>query len=193
MEWLTGIDETVFFQINSKWTNPFFDFLLPLFRDKYFWIPLYAALLFYLSYTLKTRVLMVLVFAILTVVLTDQSSSSIIKPMVDRLRPCNDPILADQIRLLVNCGSGKSFTSSHAANHFGIGVFLGLLFFPIKKWVLYIFLIWAFSISYAQVYVGVHYPLDILGGAILGSSIGLISYLMMKRISGNPYALKMNE
>lgn len=78
------------------------------------------------------------------------------------------------VRLLLgHCSGGYSFTSSHATNHFGFAVYVSITLKPIlKKWK-YVFLIWAATISYAQVYVGVHYPLDILCGAILGTTIGI--------------------
>jgi undecaprenyl-diphosphatase len=77
--------------------------------------------------------------------------------------------------LLEYCSGSGSFTSSHAANHFGLAMFM---FLSLKKWLgwpRYLFFIWAFLVSYAQMYVGVHYPTDILGGAIIGLIIGGIS------------------
>ena len=94
--------------------------------------------------------------------------------MVERLRPCNDLDLAGQIRVLVDCGSGFSFVSSHATNHFAISFLLISLYYRQWKWIFPLCFLWAFVVSYAQVYVGVHYPFDILGGAALGILIGLL-------------------
>ena len=115
-----------------------------------------------------------ILFLGLTFGCTDFISSSLIKPTVQRLRPCNDPEIKSDVKNLVDCGSGYSFPSSHASNHFGLAVFLIVLFFSKWKLILPIGLLWAASISFAQVYVGVHYPIDILAGAMLGGMIGFI-------------------
>ena len=130
-------------------------------------------------------VLSFILFAVLTVVLTDQISSSFIKPFFERPRPCRDPILMNQIRMLLNgCSGGYSFTSSHATNHFGFAVYIYLtLGNIIGKWK-YAFLVWAAVIAYGQVYVGVHYPLDIICGALLGTTIGFMTAYFHNKTSG---------
>jgi len=172
---LLELDYQLFFLINGAWTNSFFDWVLPLFRNKYFWAPLYLFLIAFFVVNYKRRGLVIILLMILTVTLSDQISSSIIKPIFQRIRPCNETSIADLVRNIVRCGSGYSFTSSHAANHFGLGVFLIILFYRKYKWILPLGICWAASISYAQVYVGVHYPLDILMGAFLGSVIGFLT------------------
>ena len=91
-----------------------------------------------------------------------------------RLRPCNDPINALHGRLLVECGSGYSFPSSHATNHFGMSLFLYFTFGSFFKWIKPVVILWAALVAYAQVYVGVHYPIDVVTGACIGSIIGYI-------------------
>ncbi|MBN4052018.1 phosphatase PAP2 family protein [Cytophagaceae bacterium AH-315-L13] len=169
------LDYQLFFLINGAWTNSFFDWILPLFRNKYFWFPLYLFLIVFFIVNYKKRGLVVILFMLLAVALSDQISSSIVKPIFQRIRPCNEESISDLVRNLVRCGSGYSFTSSHAANHFSIAVFLIMLFFRKYKWLLPLGICWAASISYAQIYVGVHYPLDILAGAFMGSVIGLLT------------------
>jgi len=110
----------------------------------------------------------------LTVGLADTTSSHIIKKSVKRLRPCHILIKEGQMDLRVKCGSGYSFPSSHATNHFAIGVFLGLVFGKRWRWVKWAGLLWAAAIAFSQVYVGVHFPFDILVGALLGSAIAYI-------------------
>ncbi len=109
----------------------------------------------------------------LTIAICDQVSSGFLKDFVGRIRPCGDPGFSRYVRLLLNrCPGSGSFTSSHATNHFGMAVFIvQTLGTYIKKWK-YAVYFWAASISYAQVYVGVHYPLDVIGGALLGSALG---------------------
>ena len=108
-----------------------------------------------------------------TVSLCDMTSSKLVKEAFERLRPCNDPDFFPYVRLLVNrCSGTYSFTSSHAANHFGMATFIFLTLRPIVGRVVWIAFIWAGVIGYAQVYVGVHYPLDILGGASIGFLFG---------------------
>lgn len=115
-------------------------------------------------------------FTVITITLSDQLSSTLIKYHVNRLRPCQDPAMEGHVRMLLNhCSGGPSFTSSHATNHFAAAVFLFIILKPyLKNWA-YLFFFWAASISYGQVYVGVHYPLDIFCGAIVGSIIGFIT------------------
>jgi len=179
---LLQIDQQIFKTINSKWTNDFFDSVMPVIREKTTWIPLYIILLLLLIWKYKINSMLIILVAVATAVLTDQLSSSLIKPMFERLRPCNDPSFNDQVRLLINCGVGFSFTSSHAANHFGLAVFFIALIPNQAKWIAPIGIFWAASICYAQVYVGVHYPSDVLGGAVLGSLIGIITGISCKKL-----------
>ena len=146
---------------------------MPWVRTSNNWVPLYIVLLGFIIYKWKQNAWRWIVLVIVNVVLTDQISSSIFKPLFHRLRPCVDPLFSNQTRLLLeHCSGGFSFTSSHAANHFGIAVFMVLTLQPLLKNYRFLFLIWAAIIAYAQVYVGVHYPLDILCGAIIGILVG---------------------
>ena len=113
--------------------------------------------------------------------LADTTSSRLIKNTVKRVRPCNDENVKMHVKLLVPCGSGYSFTSSHAANHFAAAVFIIFTFLDNRKWLKWSLLVWAASISFGQVYVGVHYPLDVICGGLLGSGIGwLCAYLFQR-------------
>mgnify|MGYP001544407000 CR=1 FL=1 len=151
-----------------------FDMLMPLFRDKFFWIPLYVFLALLIIRKHKFQALYVLGLAVLTIILADQVSAHLIKPLVGRLRPCNDPSIMSLVHNLVDCGSGYSFVSSHATNHFALAMFFISVFNrpSIRYYIIIPFLFWAGLISFAQVYVGVHYPLDVLCGGLLGIAIG---------------------
>jgi undecaprenyl-diphosphatase len=167
------LDIYLFTIINESWTNSFFDLIMPWIRDKYIWIPFYAFILSFVIINFKKQALIFMLFAGLCVASTDIISSHVIKKNVKRIRPCNQDDKLD-VRLLVNCGSGYSFTSSHATNHFGIASFLffamGMAFGRYR----YLLFLWAGLIAYAQVYVGVHFPLDIIFGSLLGFFVGSI-------------------
>jgi undecaprenyl-diphosphatase len=166
-------DKALFSMINGKWTCTLFDKIMPWVRTSNNWIPLYIVLLGFIIYKWKQDAWRWIVLVLVNIGLTDQISSHIFKPLFHRLRPCADPELMSVSRLLLDhCSGGFSFTSSHAANHFGMAVFMVMTLQPVLKNYRFLFLVWAATIAYAQVYVGVHYPLDILGGAIIGILVG---------------------
>ena len=119
---------------------------------------------------------------LVTFAMGDLIASRLIKPFIARIRPCNDFSLANEIINRVPCGSGYSFPSAHATNHFAIAVFLICLFYPKWKPILPLGLFWAFLISFAQIYVGVHYPIDTIFGALLGTSIGFFTFYIYTKI-----------
>ena len=181
-ESLQSLDQSLFVFINRVATHPFLDTIMPFFRESTFWIPLYLFILVFVFINFGKKGWAWLLFALLTVLLTDQTSSGLIKKWVQRPRPCADPLFSDQVRLLLDhCSGGYSFTSSHATNHFGIATFLfATLGRYFGNWK-YLLFIWAALISYAQVYVGVHYPLDVLSGALLGLSLGSFVYWVFQK------------
>ena len=169
---LLRFDHWLFEKINQVWINPFFDLTLPFIRQQEFWYFFYLFLLVFILYNFGIKGCWWAVTLIMTGIIADLFSSSLIKTLIFRVRPCHDPDLADQVRVLVNyCPNSSSFTSSHACNHFAAAWFIFITLNQTGSWRWLLF-VWAFIISYAQVYVGVNFPLDILGGAILGSAIG---------------------
>ncbi|MEM9545879.1 MAG: phosphatase PAP2 family protein [Bacteroidota bacterium] len=178
IEW----DYNLFHLLNSVWTNAFFDWLLPVWRDKYFWLPVYVFIILFTSFNYGKKAYWFILFLIVTTGMADMTSSRLVKKTVKRVRPCNNPEL-DQVRALVRCGSGYSFTSSHATNHFAVSYFLfvtmGIRFKKIRGWLI----AWAASVAYAQVYVGVHFPIDVVSGMLLGILIARI-FVWLYRISG---------
>ncbi len=172
---LIELDTRLFLKINRDWTNPWLDRICPVFREQNVWIPLYLFLLVFMFVNFGKKAWAWLLSFVITIVLTDQTSY-FIKKLVARPRPCQDPFLMPHVRLLLdNCPGAFSFVSSHAANHFGMAVFI---FFTLKnafgKW-RWLFILWAAAISYSQMYVGVHYPLDILCGSMLGCCWGAVT------------------
>ncbi len=182
LEKLLELDKKLFILINNDLTSDFLNTVLPFTRNAIFWIPLYFFLLIFILINFKKSGLFWILAAIATAAATDIVSSHIIKENIMRLRPCQDPAMANQVNFLLNyCPQSSSFTSSHATSHFGFAAFV---FFTLRrffgKWLSFFFL-WAGIISYAQIYVGVHYPLDIFCGAIIGSTIGFIAAKIFNR------------
>jgi undecaprenyl-diphosphatase len=183
MEVLLELDQSLFIKINSLWSSAFLDALLPLCRDKLIWIPLYVFLISFILFNVRGfKALMIILLVIGSVGLSDAISSKVFKPQVERLRPCNDDALADIVIERVRCGGGYSFTSSHASNHFALSTILFLLVGRAYKW-RYLLFLWAGLIAYAQVYVGVHYPLDVTIGGLFGILIGMVFFQIWKRTS----------
>ena len=180
---LQNWDRWLFTKINHDWANIFLDDIFPLWREAITWVPLYIFLLLFVLFNFGKSAWPWILGLLVTVALTDQISSHIIKPLVNRPRPCHDLLLADNIRLLLKyCSDSRSFTSSHATNHFGVAFFIYQTLKPwFKKWG-YWWFFWAATISYGQVYIGVHYPVDVICGALLGSSLGYFtSFVFNKR------------
>lgn len=176
MEQLLSYDRHLFKIINSQWSNPFFDWLMPFLRNSVTWYPLYLFLFLLALVNFRKTGWVWVLMAAGTIFLCDFVSSDIVKKNIFRLRPCNVPDYASWINVLVGYRpQSSSFTSSHAATHFGMSVFFYLTLKPwFKNWPT-VFFIWAFCIAFAQVYVGVHYPFDVFCGGIIGIVIGYLS------------------
>jgi len=179
---IIGWDKWLFIKINNQWTHPLLDSVLPLWRTAEYWAPLYLFLLLFVLTNFKSRGIWWVLFFICTVALCDITGTQAFKKVFERTRPCNDPDFFMHVRLLLkHCGSGFSFVSNHAANHFGMAVFSFItLRHVIGKWA-WLAIFWAASVAWAQVYVGVHFPLDVLSGAMLGSLYGLSLGLLFNK------------
>lgn len=175
LEHLIDIDQELFLAINQGMSNIFFDWLLPIMRNPFTWAPLYLFLIiFFIKHYGKMGV-MIVVATLINFGVTDVVSSHLIKKNVERVRPCQDEVFKQEINLRVRCGGTYSFTSSHATNHFGMAFFWIVLFRRRWKHTVWLCIAWASVISFSQIYVGVHYPFDILVGAILGTLIGTLN------------------
>ena len=169
---LLDFDHWLFFRINRSWTNPFLDVVLPFMRQPEFWIPLYLFFLLLATINFGVRGWWWCASLIMTAVMSDLFSSRLVKLFIFRLRPCRNEDIADKVRVLVNyCPHSSSFTSSHACNHFALAAFIFITLKQTASWT-WLILLWAAVICYAQVYVGVHYPFDVMGGAFFGCLIG---------------------
>ena len=179
---LIGWDTALFHFLNGSLSNPVFDALLPWCREKWIWAPVYLFIGAFSVLNFPKRGWIILLGLIAVVALTDGTSSELIKKNVRRLRPCNDPAVAATMQLRIDCGSGFSFPSSHAANHFAVAVFLIGLFGKEYRWLKPAALLWAGLIAFSQVYVGVHFPIDVLVGGLLGSLIGWLVARLVWRV-----------
>src|SRR5690606_8328630 len=173
-------DQEAFLAINQGLSNVFFDWLMPVLRNPYTWAPLYLFIIVFCIRNYRNKGILIVLFILITFGIADALSSSVIKKSVKRIRPCNDIEFKEEVAVRVRCGSGYSFTSSHATNHFAISTVLIMVFYRRWKPILWLALLWATLVSIAQVYVGVHYPLDIIGGALLGSAIGYLTGLVFR-------------
>jgi undecaprenyl-diphosphatase len=169
---LQKTDQAALISINRGLQNSFFDVGMPVLRNPNTWIPLYLIVALYVIFHFRKWCWIVFVFAAAEFFFTDQISGEILKPFFARLRPCEDPAIMHQIVLRVSGCGGFSFVSSHATNHFGLALFFIWIMKDRFKWIVPVALIWAAVICFAQVYVGLHYPSDVICGAMLGSCIG---------------------
>ena len=187
---IIALDKWLFITINGLHT-PFFDPIMVFFSKKLVWAPLYLVIVFWLfiepvkgsdkKIEIKRREklfsFLFLTGIILTFAITD-SAANIIKDSFERLRPCHDASLAGLCHLLEGKGGLYGFVSNHASNVFGLALFTSLTF-KHKNYSILIFT-WATIVSYSRIYVGKHFPADVLFGAILGL---VLSFLIFKIIS----------
>ena len=177
---LKRADVYVFYLINKRLHVPSLDALMLLMRQAYTWIPLYLFMLLFFHFNTKKYLLQIVAVTAFTFAITDFTSAAFLKPLIGRLRPCYDPTITFEINNLPGCGGQFSMPSSHASNHFGLA---SLWFMIIKKlldrrW--YWLWVWAFIIGYSQVYVGVHFPADVLVGGLFGCTIGTLMSKFVK-------------
>ena len=173
IDWLNTIDTQAFLALNGLHA-PYFDAFMKLFTGKWIWVPMYAAVLFAVVRNYRWRqTLAVLVCVALAITIADQVCATLIRPEVCRLRPSNpENPLSEMVHIVGGYRGGSyGFPSCHAANSFALASFLTLLFAN-RKLSLFIFA-WAVLNSYSRVYLGVHYPGDLLVGAIIGTAAGL--------------------
>ena len=149
------------------------------FSGKTTWWPFYLLLLVYMGWKKNWQLLPMLLFIILVITLEDQTSVHLFKNVFLRLRPCHEPALEGMVHLVNNkCGGQYGFISSHAANSFGVAL-LTLLWIR-KGWFTMVMVTWALLIAYSRVYLGVHYPGDVLAGGLWGAGSGWLVFLVFR-------------
>lgn len=187
---INSFDSSLYHLINQKWTNDTLDFIMLNASDKFFWIPFYAIVVWMMFRTFGKKLWLILLFLGLSLVASDRITSGLMKPYFKRLRPCHEQVLTPRIIEGVHCSDTGSMASSHAANHFAIAIFMILLYGTTRKTNVLFWISWALLVCYSRVYLGVHYPTDVIVGALVGS---LAAYLMFKLYSFTLSKLKSNQ
>src|ERR1700761_8217532 len=184
LQHLTAFDQHLFHIINHDLTNPVFNSLMPWLRTAKNWIPLYILIIVFCLWRYRWWGFAIIIGIALSAGIADFTSAHYYKQWAHRLPPCQDPVVSHTDGLRCSCGSGLSFPSTHATDHFAMAFFIIMVFHKRWKWIWLWALLWAASISFAQIYVGVHYPLDVFCGMLYGILVGwLVSFFYYKVIT----------
>lgn len=183
IKYLNHLDHELFEWIQMYLRSAMLDPFFLAFRDKNFWIPLYVFLISWIGFNFGKQAWKVFLLCVITVIITDQMNSSVFKKIVQRDRPCNELYFKDQFKSALPCSGGFSFPSSHATNHMGIAVMILLVGGGLLGRLKWLFISWALLIGFSQVYVGVHFPLDVTVGWIEGALWALGLFYLNQRLS----------
>jgi undecaprenyl-diphosphatase len=175
------LDQEFFLWLNGFHT-PFWDTVMEIITNKFTWIPMYVILLYGIIKRFGKTSIGIILSILVAVALADFVASGLLKPYFMRTRPCYDPVIGSLVHLVGGCGGAYGFVSSHASTSFAIVSSVILLPSKNLRGVQWLWL-WAVIYTYSRVYVGVHYPLDILGGAFIGILTGLLCSFTYHKIA----------
>ena len=178
LETLAEFDRSLFLFFNVGLANPVTDFVMPIVTSDNLLRVAYALAMVLILWKGDARMRWLVLVSIIVLAFTDQLSAGLLKPMIGRLRPCHT---LENINLLVGCGGGKAMPSSHAANAFGQAVLFALLYARVRWWLVGV----ATLIAISRVSVGVHYPADVIAGALLGTLVALALAFAFERVMEN--------
>lgn len=177
LDYLQNLDNYFFLLLNGC-HNSFFDVVMTYISSKVFWIWFYVILLYLIIKEYKWQSILILVFVALMITITDQVSVHLFKNVFERLRPCHQEDLMLVVHTVNGCGGKYGFISSHATNVFALAFFVSKLLGKKYKWMPWLMFFWAALVGYSRVYLGVHFPGDVIVGAFVGVIIGYIMYLL---------------
>ena len=176
---LKSVDEAAFLFLNGM-HNSFFDFIMYWISSKTLWIPLYVLILFRIKKKTNWKDFGIVLTGIVVMILITDQGSVFVKETIQRYRPCHNLNLKDLVHTVSNhCGGKYGFFSSHASNTFGIAVLSGCLLSVNNKKILFTLLLWSSIVSYSRIYLGVHYPIDILIGGCYGALTAWLIYQLV--------------
>lgn len=180
IETLESLDRELFLLINGAHSDAM-DPVMAWISDKKSWIPFYALLLIPLWKLFKKKIYFPLVFIALLILATDQLSVHLFKNVFMRFRPCHNLEIMDMVHTVNGkCGGKYGFLSNHASNSFALAMFLAIQFRRKYAWLAWIMFFWAALASYSRIYLGVHYPADVIAGALLGGILGWLFHKGMQ-------------